>query len=1653
MNTILKGSFSRVLAIVLTLAVVLGTIQLNTLLPVRAAEVTDYSIQVLNGTDPVVDATVKLTSEADSSDEQTIQTDASGNAEFPSVDDSTMYSVEISGVSGYKQTGDIEVVPTTTPYVVDVTSHTSFTAVYEVTVDFLGSGDVSGSSEIEAGKIQAIAGSSPYFTATANTGYHVASVVIDGTAQTDGAFDNARLIYLKTFENIDRNHTVTVTFAINTYDITIGSVGSNGNVKYNDSSVSNQNIVANYGTEPELVISANSGYTFTVSVDNVTDSDYTKISSNSGGVTYKFGPISAGKAFDVTFEQIDSLSAEGQYILTYTKGGPIKTDISDTTTTVFLPNDAVANLAPIDKDGIKYKGTTYANPESISSTSLIDSSNPIFIADSWNFLSLILWKNDTKLTLDKALHIVIDKDKPVLSPITEPAWSDRAVTISGNVTDTDTETDPSSGLDRVVWSRDSELSVEQVLAENVKTSQITAGGSYSFVSDNDEHNDETYYVYAVDKANNVSVAETVKVKIDTRNPTIEKFKITKLSDGDDLSLLYNYLNFGTFFNEQVKITVTAADDPASSGLDTITLYVGGTATEDSPKLVDNSGKAEFILPKAFADPDVWSAANISAVATDKVGNITGKDASKPEGTPVFADESNSDIKANGLMIENVKPTLSVDYENPRYKENSGLPTQKDWYYGDIEFTIKTQDVNSGLRSVEVTINENSITKDKGEKPIDTKYYELSAKTVTEEAFVVKTDIAYDNGLVDGKYILLVKVTDNAGNVQTATKTIYIDRKNPYVTGFEFVGTGTSEKDGLPTVQLTDYGFYFRDTTTVIVSVSDDDPSSGLEAINYYTVDIHNGFDGTLRSAAVNEDGKASFQIPADFKGQIYAKGVDNVLHGGEYVQPDGAVVESPEKHAVESSITFDKAKTSFKDISGLDLYASDTAVTINVSDTYSGLKAVEWLVSGPSDEENNQSGSVEIDNNKSFVEGGDTDWTQTKTDKNLVTEMKKTITVKNNSNDIKVWVKITDRAGNTSEKTLSFSIDKTKPTVEISYDNNTPDSTYTDYYNDTRTATVKVTERNFDSSKAYLDRLIGNADYSFVPSFGDAGLAIPAGIKNGSVLATDEDSYTFTVAFASDGNYNFDLKYKDLASNAATSEIHDKFIVDLTDPVAAISYDNNNARTIEGADYYKAGRLATVTVTEHNFDPARVDFTGIIAQHDGAVDASRLPALPSAWSSNGDVHTATINFNDVDAHYDVDVNVTDKSGRTDNEDNTATFYVDQEAPKIAFVGDVQDSTAFRAEVRPVIDFTDTNLYISDVSIYLSAANGGSVGTLKGAGSVIGSFSGSYASGHNQETFTFNDFPESTDDVYTLHGTITDKAGNEFDDSIVFSVNRDGSNYILDDAAKSIIDYGYTNKTAPVTVKEINASNIVSSSITHSKAGSPKALSSGSDYTVAAKGGNPAAWSEVDYTVTAANFKYEVDHNLRFESTDTAGNDNSSERKIGKLNFIYDVTAPDVAVNDFKAVNAEPVKITATISDDRKLHDKDAFTIRLYSGKGDNSGTILKEGDYTIDEVDSNNMEVVVSFTVPEGNNQYFTIEAQDKATNSNADNIYDSRYSHGSSAEFLVVNDNPIARAFYSNTPLFFGVIGGILLLLIAAAAWFIISRRRREVEEAIESI
>lgn len=1092
----------------------------------------------------------------------------------------------------------------------------------------------------------------------------------------------------------------------------------------------------------------------------------------------------------------------------------------------------------------------------------------------------------------------------------------------------------------------------------------------------------TVFVEVTDNAGNTESMERT-VYIDEKAPIVTGFEI---DSGNNKN--YTNRSFGNFYNKDVSIHITFQDVGAqtdvkesASGVKEMILTMGDrTYTASGSSCSD--GTATFRLSrKDFyqSDGSGYQAKDLELKLTDYVGNSY---------QTTDLGSINASLSSNVVMIENVKPTVSIMHgREPDYTSGNDL-----YFSKNAAFQVVVADTDSGLQTVTI-----SSVDGKEEIVVRDEVFQDKNRTAKESYKITTKELKTTE---EGYSQISVNVMDNAGNTYTTDSAhIYVDKAAPKIEKFTFQAVGNQDMDGLP-YKKTDYGYYFKQDTRVTVYATDGEKknASGLKEIRYYTQN-KDGVKSQVNTKKTKKNGTISFTVKAGFKGQIFACAYDNVNNEDGYVKPGSMIIETQEQHAKETHVTMSKADTPYRDSKGGELYASDVSVGVTITDSYSGIRKVEWRVEAPYDQGANQGGMLEIDNSSNFTAESSSDgWNLTKKEENIVTELTKTFVVSNNSNDIVVWVKMTDRAGHSSEQQIRFSIDKTAPVISIAYDNENPDAVNTDMYKENRIATITVTERNFDPDS--ITAVITNTDGP-VPVITNWETVTDTGNP-------DANQNIATLRFEEDGDYTLELSGYDRARNPAKTIEKQEFTIDKTIPVIEVTFDNENA--VNG-NYFAAARTATIRIEEHNFSEDRIEITGT-ASDDGA---QMIFPQAGSWTTSGDVHTASISLGQ-DGLYQFDIAYTDMAGNEAEPYTGEEFYVDMTEPEIEISG-VSDQSANNGDVIPVIHLSDTNYDTDGVSIELTGANHGRVQP-----------EGTYASHANGQTFTFVNFPmeQEADDIYTLTATLTDKAGNESTDTITFSVNRFGSVYVLDDAIKKI-GGTYIQKEVDVKITETNADKLRKDEkhkrrIIVDTNGTPRNLMEGTDYTVRESGGN-GTWYRYDYVLDKSLFAGDGRYIVTLYSEDEAGNinENSDESKKAEISFGVDKTAPVVIPIDIEsnADYAQEVKsATVTVNDNLVLEQ-----VEVYIGK--------EKCEYQTDGD-------AYTFLIPSASKrQDITIKAADAAQNSTEYVI-----------SGVLVTTNAFIR-WINNKPLFAGSLAGIAAVGGGCAGLVMLRRRRKKANPA----
>ena len=573
---------------------------------------------------------------------------------------------------------------------------------------------------------------------------------------------------------------------------------------------------------------------------------------------------------------------------------------------------------------------------------------------------------------------------------------------------------------------------------------------------------------------------------------------------------------------------------------------------------------------------------------------------------------------------------------------------------------------------------------------------------------------------DGSYNIEVHVWDNAGREVSWSDIYYLDTVSPEISAFVLNGTVNSIGNAINGEDK--YGFFFNGNGTVTVKATDSAPSSGLDAIWVKLT------GGDWKEYKVSADGSVIVSVPADYKGVMEAYAVDKVANKGNSNKPDLIISETNQTHVNNTSIRFVLPETPYKDASGHPLYNKDVTVSAELKSTWAGIKGIEYSV------------------NKGTAVTGTVAGSQ---EKNIVIMATQAIPVSLDINAIPIEITVADWSGYVSTESTTISIDKDAPVITVTYNSNNQNA----FYKSDRVANITVKEVNFDPTQFKVG--------------GQAG-ALGTWSSNG-------DIWTNTISFTADGDYAFTLDCTDRAGNVATQYKSEAFTVDKTAPVMTVVWSNDSARNV---NYYDSDRIATVTINEHNFDPASVVLTG-----SGTI---------VGWNNSGDIRTATISFTE-DGEYSFSLSCTDKAGNVVGQPYTSgLFIIDKTAPEIAIKG-VTDGVSYKSNVGFIVELSDNYLDKDEISVVLT-------GKTHDALKINGEYN------EKLSVYEFTDFPQDAevDDSYTLSVVVKDKAGNETSETVNFSVNRFGSTYKFYDEAYLGT---YMNEPKDIEISELNVDKL------------------------------------------------------------------------------------------------------------------------------------------------------------------------------------------------------------------------------------------------------
>lgn len=660
-------------------------------------------------------------------------------------------------------------------------------------------------------------------------------------------------------------------------------------------------------------------------------------------------------------------------------------------------------------------------------------------------------------------------------------------------------------------------------------------------------------------------------------------------------------------------------------------------------------------------------------------------------------------------------------------------------------------------------------------------------------------------------------------------------------------------------------------------------------------------------------------------------------------------------------------------------------------------------------------------------------------------------------------VRPVDEARNIAENwsDYTFKYDATAPMITAEFVDKKQPSENGKYYNIQRVVTISVTDEGFTGT----EKLTG-AEKITCTSGAEAQLVnawnwktdrwecqYSYGVASGD--ARDGDDYKLTVSVtdnagntaSTDANGTLTQNEKVVEnSNRYTGAGHgNDFTIDQTKPVVSVVFDNNSARNEK---YFSAGRTATITVTEHNFDPEKsVDMT--------AENATAGADAKEGWTQNGDVWTKTVTFDPQDAVCKFSITVTDLAGNKcpDGDVNYGSsaapreFVIDQVNPALEITG--TNATPYADACAPGFTAHDTNMsteYTMTLTRTVRASRNANVSDrflTRDSVTVTGT----------DINAVFNTITEEAenDGIYILDVTVMDMAGNSTQTTSTFTVNRHGSFYIFNEALADVVNAKYVQKAdGSYQVTEYNASPLVGDSVKIEIYRDGQLVTT---LTPAVGAGVIGASGLYEYTydLPAEHFAQNGRYKVALSSLDEAKNESDNTKlDDALLEFTVDSVAPEITMIkglEKGIVNAKELTFSAAVMDTYGIASVqilvDGKVVKEYVTQ--EAYDALKAGGQALDHeyaVLTNTLDVGVECKLLESSSrQHVVIAVTDMAGNVTQTDSKDFAPSYDFH-ENVLVSTNFWARYIHNVWAL---VVTGVVILALAGGIWYVTAKKKKE--------
>lgn len=646
-----------------------------------------------------------------------------------------------------------------------------------------------------------------------------------------------------------------------------------------------------------------------------------------------------------------------------------------------------------------------------------------------------------------------------------------------------------------------------------------------------------------------------------------------------------------------------------------------------------------------------------------------------------SDNKMDDYKSDDMVIDTTAPIVDYSWDQAKQSIKFSV-TDKNFFKENIIVTSNVYDVNNN--KLDIGDLQERLRKGEWTKVGDTYSIELS-------------------DLQDGFYDLNVSYTDPSGNKgEKKVDRFLIDHSKPTPVKI------TYSKSIVDTIlSAVSFGYYNPDVRVTFTSF---DKFSGVDYFdwNYMRSDdaskINLDKDGGKLAAKQDQSDKskytASIVLPSDKAAQI-----------------KGSISScATDKYGNTTDTVTDSGKVIVVDTIAPDMTVSFNECANNADNTmyYSKNAVASFKIKEANFDENDV--KVSLNKDRSSDKQIKLDWTKQEDDVYTASYKIEALNDHSNDGDYVFNVSYTDKSGNKMNNYTSKNIvvDTINPEIHVSYEEKSPkyrakdiEGNTRNYFAATQTATVTVTEHNFDENKVNYDILAKDV----------SGKELSGNYYSKSRWTNDGDKHSMTITYPGNANYTFDMNAGDLATNKSNDYSKDYFTVDKTKPDnLEISYSNSILDKVINAvtfGFYSAKPTIKITAHDNISQINRFNYSYLKASGVSSVNKELRNQIISEnnikYSKGNSIATATfevpkgaLNSNN-QFNGTVEFKAEDRSGNESESKGYKRLVVDNIAPKATVtlnspVNTEGGTSYYDKAITCSVDIEEANFYQEDVRV-------------------------------------------------------------------------------------------------------------------------------------------------------------------------------------------------------------------------------------------------------------------------------------------------------------------------------------------------------------------